>query len=334
MEEATKVAKRVNGMVFYGCQVSAKVVASGWNRRRSLVSKIQSRHEAEHLHKAKISRSAGGEGTGDGVCVLDRAFLGLKMKKDKTVLNFLPNKARLQNVAGVGDVSEASFVQTKKDLEVGGVRSKFSKERKDFFFKFYRHVQFISSKASDERGTFVVNRFIFKQNRVGLVSNLMKLRYVDDIKEGGGKGMESSIGNDGLDISERRSLFQKKSLGCCDGVAFEKWHGRCSLLDIESRMGMGSSADKFSTSSSMSSEDVRVVDSNRPGLCVVGVDLEGPAVDVFINLRGKASMRDERDCSNLCVISISATRRQGGKSFYLSRSLCMKIRSVSESIQT
>ncbi|KAK0571819.1 hypothetical protein LWI29_022020 [Acer saccharum] len=77
-------------------------------------------------------------------------------------------------------------------------------------------------------------------------------------------------------------------------------------------MGMGSNADKFSTSSSMSSEDVMVVDSNRPGLCVVGVDLEGPAVDVFINLKGKASMRDERDCSNLCVISISATRRQGG----------------------
>ncbi|KAI9190881.1 hypothetical protein LWI28_000193 [Acer negundo] len=145
--------------------------------------------------------------------------------------------------------------------------------------------------------------------------------------EGGGKGIKSSIGNDGLDISERRSLFQKRAWGVVMELLSQK--GRGSLLEIESKTGMGSSANKFSSSSTMFSEDIRVVDSDRHGPCVVEGDLGGPTIDVFVNLRDKVSVTDEWDCSNLGVTSISATRRQGGKSFFPSRSLCMKIRSIS-----
>ncbi|KAK4853901.1 hypothetical protein QYF36_016223 [Acer negundo] len=140
----------------------------------------------------------------------------------------------------------------------------------------------------------------------------MKLKSVDDIKEGGGKGIKSSIGNDGLDISERRSLFQKRAWGVVMELLSKK--GMEGEVDrIESKTGMGSSANKFSSSSSMFSEDIRVVDSDRHGPCVVEGDLGGPAIDVFVNLRDKVSVRDEWDCNNLGVTSISATRRQGDR---------------------
>ncbi|KAK3219244.1 hypothetical protein Dsin_013214 [Dipteronia sinensis] len=53
VEEATKVAKRVNGLVVFGRKMSAKVAFYGWNRRRSLVSSYQSGLGASFLLKAE-----------------------------------------------------------------------------------------------------------------------------------------------------------------------------------------------------------------------------------------------------------------------------------------